>query len=462
MGNKVSCKVGLMCMLSPSKGWPKEGIEAAGDFLKKARLTLKTLKLEVIDPGVITRSHIQAQTQAKELAYKGAQVLVFYVTSWIFASAIVAAVDAVKLPAIIWTNERKDTGGLIGASIAKGSLDEIGVDAPLVYGDFNNKEALDELRLECLVKSVVTKLRGQTYGIFGTRSMGMYTAVVDPNEWRKKFGIETVGFDQLEVIERAKSLKDEEIQSYLKWIKNEFGKVDIKYEVLSNSIKLYLVLKKIIKDSKLDFLSLRCLPEMLIYFTSFCFAHAILNDGIDADGQDKIVVCGCESDSNGALTMQIMHLLTGGVVCFSDVRHLDIKTGILTISNCGSQPTKFAKSSKDVHWVPHGIKEHKMKIGAMCPQYVAKPGRVTLARLSRVDGRYKMLIISGECLAFPRKKLDETFWGFSPHAFIHIDNDPRILIKMLRSNHIHMTYGDHREGLRKFCNIMNIEIIGSV
>lgn len=456
---QASCKVGLMCVLSTSRDWPEAGVEMAEHFLKEAREAIETMGLEVIDPGEITRSHQQAQAQAKELSHRGAEVLVFYVASWIFASAVVAAADAARLPVIVWTNARRDTGGLIGAGIAKGSLDEVGIDAPLIYGDFDDQEALEELRLQCTSRSVVTKLRGQTYGICGGRSMGMYTAVVDPNEWRVRFGIETEAFDQLEVVERARAYPDQEARRYLQWIRREFGKVEVEDEVMLSAIKLYLVLKEIIVELGLDFLSVKCLPEMPPYYTTFCFAHAILNDGSDADGDQKIIVCGCENDANGALTMQIMHLLTDQITCFSDVRHLDLEKGILTISNCGSQPTCLARSRKDVFWVPHGIQEHKMKMGAACPQYICKPGEVTLARLSRINGEYVMLIAGGEALDFPREKLRETFWEFSPHAFVRLKTAPRDFVKVLRSNHIHMVYGDHMEELKEICRALKIAVL---
>ena len=95
-----------------------------------------------------------------------------------------------------------------------------------------------------------------------------------------------------------------------------------------------------------------------------------------------------------------------------------------------------------MHWVEHGFQEYHWKIGGAAPQAINKPGRVTLARLTRVAGDYVMLIVGGECLDYPLEKLEETHWGFSPHAFVRLDADPRAFAQELRSNHLSLVYGD--------------------
>lgn len=459
MSSSQRPRVGLLSIISPEKGWPKDGLIQAKKFLESAKKALTSMDFEVIDCGEITRSHQQAASHAREIAYRRAEVLVMYISGWCYSSAVVAAGSEAHLPVIIWTDSRPDTGGLIGAAISKGALDEVGIHNRFIYGGFDNEQVLSGLRKLCIASFAASSLRGQTYGVCGGRSLGMYTGVVDPNEWRVKFGLEVDVFDQLEVMERAKLISEDKAQSYLDWMKAEFGKVAVKDEVMLASIKLYLATKELIKEKGYDFVAVRCLPEMATYYTTFCVAHALLNDDSDAEGEKERIVCACEADSNGALTMQLLKQVTLGSepIGFSDVRHLDLKENILWISNCGSQPTQFAKTRKDVHWVPHCISEFKLKIGAACPQYISKPGRVTLARLSRVKGNYVMLVTRGNALDFPREKLKETFWEFSPHAFIKLDCSPENFLAEIRSNHIHMVYGDYVEELLEVCSILDIK-----
>jgi L-fucose isomerase len=154
--------------------------------------------------------------------------------------------------------------------------------------------------------------------------------------------------------------------------------------------------------------------------------------------------------------MQILKHLSGGPVLFADVLHLDVEENMVRLSNCGSHPTELAPNRKQVFWLTEGLKEFTWNIGGACPQYVGKPGSVTLARMGRIDGKYIMLITTGEVMEMPREKLKETNWHH-PHMFVKLDCDILEFVKDLRSNHIHMVYGDYSEHLRNICEILEIE-----
>ena len=52
--------------------------------------------------------------------------------------------------------------------------------------------------------SAVNRLRGKTYGLFGGRSMGMYTAVPALDQWRREFGVDIEHIDQWEIVRRPR------------------------------------------------------------------------------------------------------------------------------------------------------------------------------------------------------------------------------------------------------------------
>jgi L-fucose isomerase len=185
----------------------------------------------------------------------------------------------------------------------------------------------------------------------------------------------------------------------------------------------------------------------------------LLNDTSDADGEKEAVCTACESDSNGALTMQILKHIAGPPALFGDVRSVNLEENQVWISNCGSQPTQFAPTRKDVEWQRHGFKEFHWKIGACTPQYVAKEGPVTLARMTRASGHYMMLIAPGECILEPREKLKRTFWECAPFAFVELQADARVFAESLRSNHIHMVYGEYVPHLLETCRTLGIRPI---
>jgi L-fucose isomerase len=452
-------KVGLLSTISPEKTWPQETLKEIHTWLGEARTLLSKAGMEVLDMDHITQSHQQAALHAKELAYRGAEVLVIYIGRWSYSSTMVAAALESRLPVVLWAPYRDDTGGIIGASIARGALAEVGLDVPLVHGNFDDPETAKRLTDLCRVRSAAFRLRHLTYGVCGNRSLGMYTGVIDPNAWRTQFGIEVDAFDQAGLVTEAQRISADRVKPYLPWIKNSFGKIKVSDEILEGQVRLYLAVKDIVAFRGYDFVSLRCLPEMPTAYTTFCLAHALLNDSSDAEGPKPRIIAACEADGNGALTMMMLGLLTDGPVAMGDVWHVDRETDVLRLSNCGSQPTDMAKSRKDVNLVPHQFTEFEWKIGACCPQAIAKPGKVTVARLGRVSGKYTCLITTGDALDVPQEKVAKTFWGFSPHIFVHLDAGYAAFMKELRCNHMHVAYGDHKESMAELCRMFDVKPI---
>ncbi len=449
-------KVGLLSTISPEKTWPQETLDGIYDWLMEGRKLLQSLGMEVLDMDHITQSHQQAAQHAKELAFRGAELLVIYIGRWSYSSAIVAAALESGLPIVLWTSARDDTGGIIGASIARGALAEVGIDAPLVHGNFDDPETARQLQALCKVRSAYSKLHGMTVGVCGGRSLGMYTGAIDPNAWRTQFGIEVDFFDQAGVVAEAERLDKNRVIPYLKWIKETFGEIKVSDEVLEAQARLYLAVKDIIDFRGYDFVTLRCLPEMPTAYTTFCLAIALLNDSSDAEGRKPRMIAGCESDLNGVLTMQLLGLLTNEPVVMGDVWHLDKASDLLRISNCGSQATDMAASRKKINLVPHQFTEFEWRIGACCPQHVSKPGKVTVARLMRFAGDYHCLITTGEALDVPLEEMKKTFWGFSPHTYIKLDSGYDAFLRELRCNHMHLTYGDHKQSLVDLCELLDV------
>ena len=73
------------------------------------------------------------------------------------------------------------------------------------------------------------------------------------------------------------------------------------------------------------------------HYCTECVCAAFCNDPYDWDGAKEPVVYACEADSDAALTMQILKLLTDEPVIFMDVRHYDSDNDVMVFCNCGSQ-----------------------------------------------------------------------------------------------------------------------------
>jgi L-fucose isomerase len=442
--------------MSQDTTWPDSFVDKVTSYLPEVRKAIESQGMKVVDCGGIARTAQQMTTHGEMLRREGVHVLVIYVGTWTYSNTAVMASIKADVPVVVWANSNIETFGIVGGSIVRGALEEVGIKNFILYGDYKDPKVLKKLRNYCLGIAGATKLRGMIYGEGGGRSMGMYTARIDPSEWMSRFGIDVDNFDQVDVMWRAAKFPEEKAKAFLGWMRKEFGGIEVKDEVMLAQIRMYFALREVIEEKNYDFVAVKCLPELPSCYTTFCVAHALLNDSADDGfGNRASYVSACEADANGALTMQILNNITGDTTMFTDVLYYDYADNMVRMCNCGSQPTDFAASRKDVTWVTEGLREFDWIMGGACPRYVGKPGRVTVARLSRVNRRYVMLIASGEALKMPLEKIKETN-SQQPHIFVRLDCPQERFVDSLRSNHIHVVQGDWKEELLVTCEVLDI------
>ena len=103
------------------------------------------------------------------------------------------------------------------------------------------------------------------------------------------------------------------------------------------------------------------------------------------------------------------------------------------------------------------------KASGICTRLFAKPGDVTLIRLARINGKYVLHFTEGEVLRIPENKkqsiLAECGYPIWPHALIKIKGDIDKFVENLRSEYIHMAYGNLYSELADLCEIFDIDFI---
>ena len=455
----VKPEIGLITTMSPDETWPRAVVDKVTSDHEKAERALTGLGFSVIKAGPSpSRTKEEMERDGKALRDGGAEVVVLYVGTWTYSNIAVHLSSVVDVPILVWTDSGAGNVGIVGGAIARGALDEVGHTVTLVHGGFEDAEVLEKIRVWCTGSAGAVRLRGTTLGVGGSRCMGMYTAHIDPSEIRKKFRVDVDGWDEIAVIERSKEIPEERVAEFLDWMEQTFGGIEARTEAVDAQIRMYIALKELIDSKGYDSIAVKCLPHLPSAHTTFCLAHSLLNDTSDAYGEKEPFICGCEADVNGTLTMQMMKNVSGNPVLFADFLRYEEEENLVTLCNCGSQPTDFAPSKKEVCWVPEGLQEFTWKIGGCCPQYVARSGKVTMARLGRIDGEYIMLLLKGEAREFPREKLNEIN-PQQPQAFIRLGCSQEGFVENLRCNHIHVTYGDYIEELKVLCRTLGIRPI---
>jgi L-fucose isomerase len=412
----------------------------------------------------IIHSILQAKSAATEMRAASIEAAVFNIPVFAFPNYSLMAARLLDMPVILNSPKDPTLPGLGGIMAAQGAMAQIGLKATKIWGNPNEEPELQtRLSAFCRASGVIERLKGSVFGLIGGRSIGMNTGVVNTQEWMRRFGIDVEHIDQLRVVDLASSMPEEEVERAYEWMCSRMGQVATSGkaapENVKEQIRHYLAIREIVKEFGLDFVSLKCHYDLSEYHVTGCVSAMFLNDPYDWNGPKDPTVMACEADADGALTMQILKLISGFPTLLFDLRSYDFKNKLYVCCNCGAQPSWYAARSNDpaenLALVNLEPVISKYGGGGAHFSYVCRSGEITLARLTRVDGEYRMFIARGEFVDFPREKMAETCAQW-PHGYVKMNAEPADMVDRYNTNHAHVVPGDHRRALQFYCEFMGI------
>ena len=437
-----SPKAALVCV-----GQEGEHNELAQQFLDRAVSALAHRDLELVgSPTQVAITPAEVMDCVRAGRHAGADCVIYLIGTWILADKVVDAIRSVNLPAAIWGIPEGISFSSVGANVVHGALEELGIQHTLFYGQPDDPQVVEELLAYAKACQAVEMLRHARLGLLGGRSISAYPTAADPNQIKEIFGAEVIHIDQLVLLERAKAIPEDRLQDERESFSSRYGGVDAPEKRLEQSLRVYLALKDIRQDYQLDFLAVKCLEEFIETYTSCCTAISLLN----SEG----IVTACQSDLNAALSMFLLHALSGRPTIFGDVNTVDCVSGVARMINCGSMPVALA-GKEPVRWI-----EQYEYMGAgrgVCPIFCCQEGPVTFGTFSRIKGSYRLLIAKGEAYEEPFDSYqDVRAW---PQGFIRLLCDPRQFYQNLRSNHSVVGYGDLTRQLRYAAELLQIQTV---
>jgi len=388
-------------------------------------------------------------------------LFIIHIPVWTDPIYSVMLANAVSCPVLLLGNMRKDTSSMVGMLGSGGSLDQAGIRHWRIM-DHSSLSGKKELQEKVEASYAFRELKGQRMGVFGGRSLGMITATADPAQWMKLFGVDMEHIDQMVIRDKGEKVPQSEVDNFVEWLESRVMKLTFggtfDKSALERQARSYLATRCLVEERGLDFIGVKCQPEMADGYTTQCVAHMLSNGTFDDTGTKLPTVHSCEADLDGALTMQILKLISGSKsTALLDMRWIDIEKGIWIMANCGALAADFAADNDDptglssVEVAPHVIGE----TGGCALPMMAKSGPVTLARLCRNDGEYWMAIIEGDILDRTHDDLKEATSVF-PQAHIRANMDDEFF-RRFGSNHSHMVRGHRGKSLAAFCEIAGIE-----
>ena len=447
----------------------------------------KRKKHEVVAARKIVWNYKTARDEARRIDLAYPDVVVFNFCVWSFPDLTAQVANLLPgVPILLVGNVLPSHPGWVAFFASAGTLDEMNVPFGRVLGDIRKPEIQKQVEhflqrhdpdARHQGERAAALLHGMRYGEFDGPSMGMYTGHVDPSQWMEQFGIHVYHRGQLHLWELAQRIAADRVEAGLAWLEKHCAKIhwdDKKLTpgpggTLARQVRMYLAMKDFCKVEGIDFCGLTGQLDMTER-TELCIAdvqEALLNDTADWEQRDKQpLICATECDSNGALTMQLMHNLTGTPVLFADLRHYHEREKIYDLVNSGQHAPWFAKRAKNFrrNWKECHLRpalDFYFRGGGASVQFYAAPAKmVTFGRIVRRHGHFVMHMFTGSFVQMSRAKeerlakMTTVEW---PHAFASFDLPLQTLRDNYSSNHIHAVIGDHIAALVSACELLGIE-----
>ena len=235
-------------------------------------------------------------------------------------------------------------------------------------------------------------------------------------------------------------------------------------EKLEFQVRCYLANKDINEEKGLDFIAVKCMTELSDHYVPQCISAALMPGPYDGEGEKQPCSMSCEADGDGALTMEMLKEISGGSsTLFGDVSHMDVDKKILYVPNCGGMCSWFAGRADNAS---DNLKHVELRPsvrpgGGAITYFTAAPGPITLARLYRVAGKYRMAIIPGDVVNLSSADLDEFVAARGKHqlptAFVKVEADLDRFVDEFGSNHISGVAGSWTRELVNLCHMVDVE-----
>lgn len=430
-----------------------------------------TGEVEVIQGSQIIWDNVTAGVEGRRMAEVACDLTILNYAIWCYPHLSAIATAFAPGPYLLFCNVNPGEPGMVGMLAAAGTLDQLGRPYTRVWGHIEDNDTRDRVMAYLRAAAAIKRLRGQTFGLFGGRPLGMYTAVANLDQWQTMFGLDVEHIEQEDVVRYAAQVDSAMVDNALAWLEDHVGHIaydreGLTPEKLKLQIRSYYAYRRIIDERNLDFVGTKAHGDLTDNFVTVDIAEAFLNDPYDWDGPHEPIVAATEADMDAALTMQIFKHITGMPVLFSDVRHYDEDDDVWYFSNSGTHATYFAGASDDpavnlkhVSFLPEAS---YYPAGGASVHHFAAEGQVTLARLARKSGRYWLAIVPGRIVRFSpevMKQKGSTVTPEWPIAFTRLECTADYFLANFPCNHIHGCYGDWEQELLHVAQILGIEAV---
>ena len=373
----------------------------------------------------------------------------------------------VSCPILLLGSADPACAGVGALFAAAGALDEAGVPFGRLLGGVDDAAVRSRVEAWLRQHDRRTRQRGRDAAqtLYGNRcallgSGGSGGSEPDPSQWLSQFGVMLERFTEADIAARARRVEPERVRAGLDGLTANVA--EIRYDgdrlthgpagTLARQLRTYLAVRDLCRDEQITF----CALADRIEDTRTDLALALLNERGDWEGATAPLVSATGGDANGALTMRLLHLVSGNPALCAALRGYDMQTDLVGLA--GPVAPTFAGLSEETgkKWPRVVLRAAPESLDAAAGGSlhfdVAPAPEVTFARLARRSGRFMCLIASGAFVEDVAVGQGETV----PRAWARFDHPFESLVQTWPSRHVHAVVGDHIGALQSACESLGI------
>jgi len=405
----------------------------------------KELDVEVIEFPELVAKRSQAEQAWTGFKAKNIDAVILFNGTFNTGELVAEIIRNLDCPFALWglgelALETRDFSGSMVAVMAAGTIfKNFDKKFAFVYGTIKEEKVRKRVQVFVNTARAIAYLKEATIAVIGMRPDGFQIAGADELAIKKLLGTEIINVSTYAFSKIVKGLNEKDVGFDVEIQKEVF---DINPDDLADArgiSRMYLALKKIVKEKKIQAYAPECWPEFRdVDETPFCPA----NSRLTAEG----IMASCECDIDGALTMMLGHAITGNSVFFADFVNFIEDNNTILFWHGGNAPYDLATSKPVCQKI----------FGGLSTTSVLKSGVVTVCRLNSIKGQFMLHAGTGKAIeAEPVLK--------GSNIFVRMNCGNRKFVESSLENgiphHNAIVYGDITQELKEFAKFMGIPAV---
>lgn len=439
-------KIGIVNLLNMT--FREEDINRANKIIEEAiKHFQKNLKVDVVKSYDYIDNFSKAIDTWKIFKSNDVDGVIIFNGTFTTGELTAEIIRNINCPILLWGIEEIPTAsgyfsGSMVSSLASGAIfKNLDKKFSFVYGGLSQKPA--EIKINIFMKTVraISFLRESVIGLIGSRPDGFEISGYDELAIKKLFGTTLRKISMTEVGQYYDNVTVEEIDEDIKKVEVLFDNFDSSSNEVKNLSKIYIAIKKIVSDKKINAYAPECWPEFReTRKAPFCTANGRLcSEGI---------MNSCEADVDGALTMLLQYSISENTPWFADFYNYVNKNDTLLFWHCGNASYTLSKTKPSIE---------KFFSGCGLTQTSSLiEGEATVCRLNSSGGKFMIHAGAGQVI-YEKPVIKGS------NLFIRMNSGNENFVNSLVYNgiphHNGIVYGDIIDELKEFANLMNIPIV---